>query len=465
MSFQYHMPVRVIAGADCVWENGALFAPFGARALIVTGRSSAKNGALDDVAAVLRRNGQAFAVYDRVEANPSVATVRECAALARSFGADFIVAAGGGSPMDAAKAVALCARQEVGDIFTHPIGGDVLPMIHIPTTAGTGSEVTQYSVLTDDAAQTKRSIAAPQLFPRLAFLDGKYMATLPQSVTVNTALDALSHAVEGMLSVRAGAFSDALARESLRLLGGEFPALCAGEDAAEDHLAVFIGRHRQHQDELIGAVGRDDVALAEAVQHDLPEGGHDLLQKPGVRDVALEIADRQQGDVHRLPCPRDGAGLEAVHLLKHLVVAAEGVLRRGFLAEVSFDRIHIRLDRLHPAGHLLVKGPDRVRKGDAQLFVEEIGEVLVVRNGLPPLPRGDQGPHHRVVDRLVIGVKDDCHLADSDHILVPAAAFEHPDNLIHRIAVKGSIIGGFVDDPVGIGGFGQKLSLIQLDRL
>lgn len=239
MSFQYHMPVRVIAGADCVWENGALFAPFGARALIVTGRSSAKNGALDDVAAVLRRNGQAFAVYDRVEANPSVATVRECAALARSFGADFIVAAGGGSPMDAAKAVALCARQEVGDIFTHPIGGDVLPMIHIPTTAGTGSEVTQYSVLTDDAAQTKRSIAAPQLFPRFAFLDGKYMATLPQSVTVNTALDALSHAVEGMLSVRAGAFSDALARESLRLLGGEFPALCAGEYAAEDRQTLL----------------------------------------------------------------------------------------------------------------------------------------------------------------------------------------------------------------------------------
>lgn len=241
MNFTYYMPVRVVAGEDCVQKNAALFAPFGTRALIVTGKSSAKNGALEDIFRVLRQNGQEFAVFDEIEANPSVATVQKGGLFARSFGADFIVAAGGGSPMDAAKAIALCARQDVADIFSHPIGEDVLPMIHIPTTAGTGSEVTQYSILTDDTAQTKRSIAAPQLFPKIAFLDGKYMEDLPQSVTVNTALDAVSHAVEGMLSVRANLFSDALARESLRLLFGEYSALRAGVYARADRQMLLYG--------------------------------------------------------------------------------------------------------------------------------------------------------------------------------------------------------------------------------
>ncbi len=241
MNFTYYMPVRVIAGEDCVKANASLFAPFGARALIVTGKSSAKNGALEDIVYVLRRNGQKFAVFDEIESNPSVATVQKGGALARSFGADFIVAAGGGSPMDAAKAIALCARQDIDDIFSHPIGDDVLPMIHFPTTAGTGSEVTQYSILTDDVSQTKRSIAAPQLFPKIAFLDGKYMKALPQSITVNTALDAISHAVEGMLSVRSGAFSDALARESLQSLCGEYGALVEGEFRQEDRQVLLQG--------------------------------------------------------------------------------------------------------------------------------------------------------------------------------------------------------------------------------
>ena len=105
-------------------------------------------------------------------------------------------------------------------------------MVHIPTSAGTGSEVTPYAIITNDEKQTKTSISAPSLFPKAAFLDGKYMKDLPQSVTVNTALDAVSHAVEGMLSVRAGALSDALARESLRLLLGEYPSLSKGEYSA-----------------------------------------------------------------------------------------------------------------------------------------------------------------------------------------------------------------------------------------
>lgn len=242
MNYRYFVPVEVYGGEGCVCKHAEVFARYGSRALIVTGKSSAKNGSLADVCAVLDRNGQAYALFDAVPANPTVASVGAGAEKARAFGAQFIVAIGGGSPMDAAKAIAMLARQEAPEgIFAHAIGEDVLPMIHIPTTAGTGSEVTQYAIITNDEKQTKTSISSPALFPKAAFLDGKYMAELPQAVTVNTALDAVSHAVEGMLSVRAGALSDALARESLRLLSGEYPALLKGEYSADSRQNLLEG--------------------------------------------------------------------------------------------------------------------------------------------------------------------------------------------------------------------------------
>ena len=114
-SFTYYMPTRVICGRDCVLEQGELFRELGTHALIVTGKSSAKNGALGDVLAALEKNGQAATVFDRVTPNPTVACVREGIALLTAAGADFIVAIGGGSPMDAAKAIATLAVQERTD--------------------------------------------------------------------------------------------------------------------------------------------------------------------------------------------------------------------------------------------------------------------------------------------------------------------------------------------------------------
>ena len=240
--FEYYMPTRIVSGSGCVQKNASLFRVYGERALIVTGKSSAKNGALSDVEGVLRGNGQSYRVYDRIPNNPTVESVMEGARIARECGADFVVAIGGGSPMDAAKAIAMLARQDAKEgLFAHAIGEDVLPMLHIPTTAGTGSEVTQYAIITNDEKQTKTSIAAKSLFPQVAFLDGEYMKELPQDITVNTALDAMSHAIEGMLSVRAGVFTDALARESLRLLLGERKALSEGTYTAESRQNLLHG--------------------------------------------------------------------------------------------------------------------------------------------------------------------------------------------------------------------------------
>ena len=234
-SFTYYMPTKVICGRDCVQAQGEQLKALGASALIVTGKSSARNGALADVLAALDKNGQTATVFDRVTPNPTVACVREGEALLKASGADFVVAVGGGSPMDAAKAIATLAVQDRPDeeIFAGGYEARALPMAHVPTTAGTGSEVTPYAILTNDAGETKTSITSPAMFPRLAFLDGKYMAQLPAASTVNTALDAFSHAVEGMLSRNATPLSDLLARESLRILYPLLPA-AAGAPTPEE---------------------------------------------------------------------------------------------------------------------------------------------------------------------------------------------------------------------------------------
>ena len=220
MNFEYYMPTKVVMGRDCVKKQAGLLAPLGRHALIVTGRSAEENGALDDVLFALGANGQQATVFCRVTPNPGIPCIREGIALLKSAGADFVVAIGGGSPMDAAKAIALLSVQERTDehIFDGGYAPEALPMAHIPTTAGTGSEVTPYSVLTNDVRQTKTSLSSPALFPRVAFLDGKYMARLSPEISLNTALDALSHAMESMLSRSATPLSDTLSEEAIGLI-------------------------------------------------------------------------------------------------------------------------------------------------------------------------------------------------------------------------------------------------------
>jgi alcohol dehydrogenase class IV len=230
MDMKYCMPTRVLSGADCLSAYRPEFAAFGKKALIVTGSSSAKaNGSLDDAVGALEANGQGHAVFDRVPANPGVECVYEGAAFARAEGCDFVIAIGGGSPMDAAKVIALLARADIpeAELFAGKYGNDILPIVCVPTTAGTGSEVTQYAIITNDAAETKSGIATPLFFPRLALLDAKYLESVPRKTMVNTVIDSLSHSVEGMLSNRASEVTDTLAAKGLSLVAECLPDLAS----------------------------------------------------------------------------------------------------------------------------------------------------------------------------------------------------------------------------------------------
>ncbi|CUH94872.1 hypothetical protein P22_0938 [Propionispora sp. 2/2-37] len=228
---KFFMPTKVCSGKGCIVEHAAQLKTLGNKALIITGKKSAKaNGSLHDVQAALDSLQIAYCVFDRINSNPSLATARDGARAAKEFGAEFVIGIGGGSAMDAAKAIAVLAFNELDDktLFSGPYANPVLPIVAVPTTAGTGSEVTQYSILTDDRLETKSSIASEAIFPRIAFLDASYTEKLPVPVTINTAVDALSHAVEGYLSVKATEVSNILAAESMAIIGKCLPLLDKG---------------------------------------------------------------------------------------------------------------------------------------------------------------------------------------------------------------------------------------------
>ncbi len=236
MHLSYFMPTHIISGAACLTEQCQHFASLGTKALLVTGSSSAqKSGALGDALQALSNNSQDYVIFDKVMANPTIDCVLEGASLARDNHCDFVLAIGGGSPLDAGKAMAALAlhpEAHAKNIFTTPYT-KALPIVALPTTAGTGSEATPYAIITDHVAETKMSIATPIIFPRYAYLDAKYMQSLPKHVFINTVLDALSHAIEGMLALRANVISDNLAKQSITHIASCFPALQKGDVSLE----------------------------------------------------------------------------------------------------------------------------------------------------------------------------------------------------------------------------------------
>ena len=216
---RFYIPVRVFSGREVVRGHAADFGKLGKKALIVTGKHSAKKcGVYEDICSALDACGIGHVLFDDVEENPSAATVMKARDFGLSAQTDFVIGAGGGSPMDAAKAIALMIRHAgEGREYLYTKGADsrTVPVVCIPTTCGTGSEVTAVSVLTDEVKKTKGSIPH-QIFPSLALIDGKYLKSASRQMLCNTAFDALAHLVESYLNADAGPISRMIAADGLR---------------------------------------------------------------------------------------------------------------------------------------------------------------------------------------------------------------------------------------------------------
>jgi alcohol dehydrogenase class IV len=247
-AFELAAPSRIVFRAGATSEVGTIARELGRHALIVTGRSGARAGAITGPLDTAGVRGTTFAVAGE----PTVDIARAGVAAARAAGCDLVIGFGGGSALDAAKAIAALLGNG-GDPLDYlevigrglPLAHPSLPLVAIPTTAGTGSEVTKNAVLASPEHGVKASLRSPLMLPRVALVDPDLLAGLPPAVIAAAGLDALSQLIEPLVSTRANPLTDGLAREAIRrsagALGRAYARARAGADVApEDREALAL---------------------------------------------------------------------------------------------------------------------------------------------------------------------------------------------------------------------------------
>ncbi|MDO1580631.1 iron-containing alcohol dehydrogenase [Rhizobium oryzicola] len=267
---------RTVPAIEVSWGGAAklgesLAARFNERRiLLVTDAGLVKAGVIAPVLAGLEKAGFSVHVFDRVVADPPEAILYDCVAEANRAGARLVLGLGGGSSLDIAKLVAVMMNSDQSLAEMYGIGkviGSRLPLVLVPTTAGTGSEVTNISIITTGET-TKMGVVAPQLYADFVLLDASLTVGLPPIHTAATGIDAMVHAIEAYTSrVRKNPISDALAREALRLLGGNLIAACRNGADRNAREAMLLGAMLAGQ-----AFANAPVAAVHALAY--PLGGH-----------------------------------------------------------------------------------------------------------------------------------------------------------------------------------------------
>ncbi|MDR0452094.1 MAG: iron-containing alcohol dehydrogenase [Treponema sp.] len=233
MNFSFCLPVNLLFGSGVINELGSRAAPYGKKALVVTGRGSArKSGLLDKATGLLQEAGLETRLYDKAEPNPTAPQVYAGAEAAVEFGADMVIGIGGGSIMDAAKCIAFMAKNS-GDLMDYIYGRKAspaaLPIILVPTTCGTGSEGNGFAVITDPATGDKKSLRGNMLVAKVSIIDPDLMITMPRDVLASVGFDALAHCMESWLSSNGTPVSDMYALEGISLVAETLVPLYRGE--------------------------------------------------------------------------------------------------------------------------------------------------------------------------------------------------------------------------------------------
>lgn len=232
LEFTYCLPVNMVFGLGKVEKAGELTKPYGEKALIVTGKSSAKkSGIYDKVKQSLERSGISAVLFDKVTQNPLTTTVEEGAEFAKANGCDVVVAIGGGSIMDCAKGIAFLSTN-TGDIneyiYNRKQSDTALPLVAIPTTCGTGSEGNGFAVLTNPLNGDKKSLRCSAIVPKVSLIDPECMMTMPKKVLASVVFDALCHNIEAYTSKIAQPITDALSIYAIQLIADNLVAVYEG---------------------------------------------------------------------------------------------------------------------------------------------------------------------------------------------------------------------------------------------
>lgn len=294
--FEYFVPTKICFGRGAVRRLDTLVGEEFQRILLVTENNVAeKTGAVDAASRCFQ--GRHLTLFRDVEENPSFETLEKGRMLARDANPQLVMGIGGGSPMDAAKGIAVLAANE-GTMPEYmagrPLESDPLPVICVPTTAGSGSEVTPFAVFTDREGEAKGGYAHEKIFPRVSVIDPELTHSMPEAVVVNTGLDVLTHSIEAYLSTLAFPMNDLGALESIRLVLA--------------HLKKATGKDREAMDAMAYASMLGGMAITHAstillhilgypltVFHGVPHGRANAALLPAFLDFmrdASEAGDR-----------------------------------------------------------------------------------------------------------------------------------------------------------------------------
>lgn len=221
--FELRFPTKIAFGQNSIDQVGAEVREFGDKVLLVTGRSAMKKaGITDKISALLRAAGaKDILLYDQVEHDPSIETVDRGTELAQEHKVDVVIGIGGGSALDAAKAIACMAKNE-GSVEEYQAGREIehagVPFIAVPTTSGTGAEITKNSVLTSKKREIKQSVRSHLMLAKVAIVDPVLTASMPPSITAATGMDALTQAIEAYVTLSPNPVSDTLALRAVSFI-------------------------------------------------------------------------------------------------------------------------------------------------------------------------------------------------------------------------------------------------------
>ncbi len=295
MNFEFYLPVEVLFGVGYLDRLGEVGRRFGYRVLIVTGRKSTKeNGALERAISSLKRNGaEEVFVFDEIEPNPTDKTVNRASELVVRERIDYIVGLGGGSSLDSAKAIGIVSSNEgyAWDYVNYPEGPRLIPFLNrpvicIPTTAGTGSEVNRYSVLSNPIRKEKLVISHSLNYPRVAIVDPQLTLSMDRRLTAITGVDALMHALESLTNRLSNAFAEELAIRAIQLIREWLPV------AVEEPNNLQARTYMSYASMLAGiAIDKKRVALIHGMEHPVSAHYPQVAHGEGLAALAVAVSD------------------------------------------------------------------------------------------------------------------------------------------------------------------------------
>jgi len=288
-AFTCGLPGEIVVGENKLAELAKFVKGLGRRCLLVADPFFVQSGLCGEVAGLLKKDGIAVTVFSKVNPNPSCHDVDEGAELCRQANCNVVVAVGGGSAIDSGKAIAVVVKNG-GNSWEYVYRSDrevkpvkaVMPIVVVPTTAGTGTEATAYAVLSNPDLHEKGTIISRLIFPACAVVDPSLMETMPPRLTALTGVDALSHCVEAFLANIASPFSGMVSREGIRVITRNLPEAVANGKNKEARAAMAWGS-------ILGgiAIGHAGVGLPHALGQ--PIGG--IANAPHGGSVAACLAE------------------------------------------------------------------------------------------------------------------------------------------------------------------------------